>query len=126
MENRKLLRRLQLLMYKTPVFYMFKNIEDLQKLESHFKPNFIEIANIVIELGLDFDATMLEWREKQQLRWDNKSQYSRRPIKIRKDNKTEHVGSGGSNKNKVRRPRKCRKTAWKRFYKLFPRLKPNE
>lgn len=46
----------------------------------------------------------------------------RRPISVRKDNGQQKVGSGGSNRNKIRFPRKCRKTAWKRFYKLFPHL----
>lgn len=41
-----------------------------------------------------------------------------------RDNKTVRIGSGGSNRNKIRYPKKCRKTAWKRFYKLFPNLKP--
>lgn len=31
-----------------------------------------------------------------------------------------------SNRNKIRYPRKCRKTAWKRFYKLFPHLKETQ
>lgn len=45
----------------------------------------------------------------------------------RKDNKTSiNRGSGGTNANKIRFPRKARKTAWKRFYKLFPHLKPQE
>lgn len=43
----------------------------------------------------------------------------------RQDNKTYiNRGSGGSNANSIRYPKKCRKTAWKRFYRLFPRLKP--
>ena len=46
----------------------------------------------------------------------------------RKDNSTYiNRGSGNSNRNKIRYPKKCRKTAWKRFYKLFPHLaKENE
>lgn len=43
----------------------------------------------------------------------------------RKDNKTYlNYGSGDGNRNKIRFPKKCRKTAWKRFYKLFPHLNP--
>jgi len=43
----------------------------------------------------------------------------------RQDNKTFiNRGSGGCNANKIRFPSKKRKTAWKRFYKLFPHLKP--
>jgi hypothetical protein len=45
----------------------------------------------------------------------------------RKDNKTYiNFGNHCSNRNKIRYPKKCRKTAWKRFYKLFPHLKPEE
>jgi hypothetical protein len=43
------------------------------------------------------------------------------------DNKTFiNRGSGGTNANKIRFPKKVRKTAWKRFYRLFPHLKPKE
>jgi hypothetical protein len=45
----------------------------------------------------------------------------------RQDNKTFiNTGSHHSNANKIRYPKKVRKTAWKRFYKLFPKLKPKE
>lgn len=47
------------------------------------------------------------------------------PPMDKRDNKAMKVGSGGGNKNKIRYPKKCRKTAWKRFYKLFPMLDPN-
>jgi hypothetical protein len=51
-------------------------------------------------------------------------EYDKKPIREHKDNKDYYNGSGGSNVNKVRYPAKCRKTAWKRFYKLFPKLNP--
>ena len=45
----------------------------------------------------------------------------------RKDNKTYlNRGNGCSNANKVRYPKGVRKTAWKRFYKLFPSLSPEK
>lgn len=44
-------------------------------------------------------------------------------FKRKKDQPDIKIGSGGSNRNKIRYPKKCRKTAWKRFYKLFPHLK---
>ena len=45
----------------------------------------------------------------------------------RQDNKDFiNTGAAGSNANKIRYPKKVRKTAWKRFYKLFPYLKPKE
>jgi hypothetical protein len=57
-------------------------------------------------------------------------QSSRVPCQMRhgetRDNKDQIVYKGGhSNPNKIRYPRKARKTAWKRFYKLFPHLKPS-
>ena len=56
--------------------------------------------------------------------WPYNSLYKRNwNVKEGRDNKDVRVGSGGENKNSIRYPKKCRKTAWKRFYKLFPHLK---
>ena len=53
--------------------------------------------------------------------------YREKPIREYKDNKgyinSRNTGSP-SNRSRIRYPRKKRKTAWKRFYKLFPHLKP--
>lgn len=57
-------------------------------------------------------------------RWHRWWSYKQMPKPDRRDNKHTHVGSSGDNRNKIRYPKKCRKTAWKRFYKLFPHLKP--
>ncbi len=56
------------------------------------------------------------------VRREDTADYNAKPIKEKKDNKDFYNGGGGSNKNKVRYPKKCRKTAWKRFAKLFPNL----
>lgn len=61
----------------------------------------------------------------QKYRWIRRKEsisYSAKPIREKKDNKDFYNGSGGYNRNKVRYPKKCRKTAWKRFAKLFPNL----
>lgn len=127
MNKRKLLRRLNFLMYNTPLWFtLFKHFEDVEKINSPFKPKYVEIVTIAEELELTFDEITSRWREIYKEKFENKKIYRKRPTVIRKDNKDIRVGSGGSNKNKIRRPRKCRKTAWKRFYKLFPHLKPNE
>lgn len=126
MNKRTLSRRLNFLMYNTPVYYLYKNIEDLRMLETHFQNQNNEIANIITELGLDFSTSITGWREIQIAKRENKFLYEKSPKPLRRDNKDIRVGSGGGNRNKIRRPRKCRKTAWKRFYKLFPKLKPNE
>ena len=49
--------------------------------------------------------------------------YDSMPKPPKKDNKDYKVGSGGFNKNTIRFPKKVRKTAWKRFFKLFPKLR---
>lgn len=64
-----------------------------------------------------------KWIDINIERWKTREEYRKNPIKVRQDNKDVQVGSGGSNCNKIRYPKKCRKTAWKRFYKLFPHLK---
>lgn len=46
------------------------------------------------------------------------------PKNPRQDNKTYLCGSGWSNACRTRYPKLVRKTAWKRFYKLFPHLDP--
>lgn len=56
--------------------------------------------------------------------WHGPVDYDSMPPMPRQDNKTYiNHGSGGSNWGWLRRPKKVRKTAWKRFYKLFPKLK---
>lgn len=52
-----------------------------------------------------------------------RAEYNRKPKDKRQDNKDYYNGNGGSNSNKIRYPKKCRKTAWKRFNKLFPNAK---
>ena len=45
--------------------------------------------------------------------------FSKMPKRARQDNKDfVNRGTGGSNRNSIRYPKKKRKTAWKRFYKL--------
>lgn len=51
--------------------------------------------------------------------------YDLKPIKEGRDNKDIRVGSGYSQRGAIRFPRKGHKNAWKKFYKLFPRLDPN-
>ncbi len=48
---------------------------------------------------------------------------NKKPKPEGRDNKDIIVGSGGSNKNKIRYPSKKRSLGtWKKFYKLFPIL----
>lgn len=92
------------------------------------RPEFDEIIAIANELGLDknelCELSMLHRFDKLHAKRDR----SKMPKPDRRDNKhTYSHGTGnGFNRNRVRYPRKCRKAAWKRFYKLFPHLKPVE
>lgn len=60
------------------------------------------------------------------IRWAKQKRhgaYLKSPILDKRDNKDLRVGTGGSNKNKVRYPSKKRSIkTWKKFYKLFPEL----
>ena len=51
--------------------------------------------------------------------------YSLMPKEPKQDNKNplSNYPTNYYNSNTIRYPKKCRKTAWKRFYKLFPVLK---
>ncbi len=52
-------------------------------------------------------------------------EYKKTPIRVRQDNKNSiNYGSGSPGHSTIRYPKKNRKTAWKRFYKLFPHLDP--
>ena len=81
----------------------------------------------------DIDMKDSDWNTHWEVvRHDQKeinSEYKSMARPPRQDNKTylnKQETWGAFNKNKIRFPRKKRKTAWKRFYKLFPHLKPEE
>lgn len=75
------------------------------------------------KLGLSEEERCNFWRRYVSLVRNNKPNYNAKPIKSSKDNPNTHgekfVGGGTP-----RKPKKCRKTAWKRFYKNFPHLDP--
>lgn len=66
------------------------------------------------------------WYIIRQMREHQHAEYKKKPIRVRKDNKDviNHGGSRHSGFRRVRYPKKGRRTAWKRFYKLFPSLDP--
>lgn len=87
------------------------------------RDQFFEVIKLQSDLGLSNDEIVELGQTLREEKFKYRRQYNRKPIAIRRDNKDVKVGSGGSNRNKIRYPKKCRKTAWKRFYKLFPHLK---
>lgn len=81
------------------------------------------------QTGLDLMDCMKHWLNSAKNQDEIRSSYKKMERPARQDNKTylNTSPSGyGSNRNKIRYPKKKRKTAWKRFYKLFPHLKPEE
>jgi len=71
--------------------------------------------------GVTETDRQIHWMYYRGLRWDGHVSYNKMPENPRQDNKIFiNYGSAHSNCRKIRYPKKCRKTAWKRFYKLFP------
>ena len=51
----------------------------------------------------------------------NDREIARRATQVTKDNQGVYVGGGGSNRNKIRYPKKNRSLrVWKKFYEMFP------
>lgn len=93
-----------------------------------FRKNATEIYSIFDQLGIT-DQNEIErfWKTNYMKQLNLMYSYKKGPRRERKDNKnTINYGTGNSNRNTIRYPKKCRKTAWKRFYKLFPNLKENK
>jgi len=83
-----------------------------------------EIVNLIIEHNINIELFHEYWKSLYygRLNYNRNIANQISPIAYR-DNKNIKVGSGNRNKNTIRFPRKVRKTAWKRFYKLFPNEK---
>jgi hypothetical protein len=82
----------------------------------------IELLNLFIELGYSDEDAYSHWVSSNWEQRRRSGEYSRKPIPIRKDNPNTY-GEKFSGAGTRRQPRKCRKTAWKRFKKLFPEHK---
>lgn len=87
----------------------------------------VELLNLFKELGYsDSDAERF-WKKTYLSHREKVEEYKKKPIRERKDNKDVINYGGGSAhyfQKAIRYPKKVRKTAWKRFYKLFPHLDP--
>ena len=85
-----------------------------------------QIISLYEKAGISADDWYIHWdyHRSDQRKINGSYKYMEPPE--RKDNKTYiNRGNGyGYNRNRIRYPRKSRKTAWKRFYKLFPHLNP--
>lgn len=92
----------------------YKKLLDVRKVHELFKKAEIQEADY-----------LAYWGGLREFHRHESDEYKKKSKPERKDNKDYiNRGSGGSNRNKIRYPKKVRKTAWKRFYKLFPSLDP--
>ena len=96
------------------------------ELEYYTNPIFDEIFDLAKQLKVLKYSHEIWWTYYRGNKLDLKERYNKMPKRPRQDNKDflnkQEMYSG--NRSKIRYPRKARKTAWKRFYKLFPHLKP--
>lgn len=82
-----------------------------------------EIYKLASELKIEDAELRVKWFKTYLARRKKTNQYGLKPPKEGRDNKDVQVGSGGSNRSKIRYPSKKRSVkTWKKFYKLFPML----
>jgi hypothetical protein len=92
----------------------FQKILEIRKIHNLYKKAEISEADYLVH-----------WTIQRSIQRKESDKYNISLKPERKDNKTYlNRGSGHSNRNQIRYPKKARKTAWKRFYKLFPHLDP--
>ena len=84
-----------------------------------------EIIALYTKAHVDEDSMYKHWNISYNDQMNIRYQMNRMPANPYQDNKTYRTSTGGGSCwPTVRYPKKKRKTAWKRFYKLFPELKP--
>lgn len=106
----------------------YKNSKTIQRKFLKMNNDSLKFFKLLKEKFGDEHDSALEYWKKLGIRESKVTkQYRLRPIIERKDNKNSlNYGSGSSGgSSSIRYPKKNRKTAWKRFFKLFPHLDPN-
>jgi len=98
---------------------------------THRKPLVIpkKIVAIYEGAGIEEKDWSKHWEYYRLYQKEIRDGYKTMSKPARQDNKTYLNKSPqpfADNKNKIRYPRKVRKTAWKRFYRLFPHLMEKE
>lgn len=87
----------------------------------------LRVWELYCKVSDDPKACIIHWSKSKRDQRERHEAYLKNDKPPRQDNKTYiNYGSRNSNRNKIRYPSKKRKTAWKRFYKLFPHLKPED
>ena len=136
MNRDKKLGRLRSLIhdYDCHVFFYAKSEFDLiihleHKINYCFHPkkkwknSYKEIKEIVLELNITKEEYFqISYEESKKITLSKNSLKNKDPKESR-DNKGVYVGSGNSNANKIRYPKKTRsKKVWSIFYKMFPNI----
>jgi hypothetical protein len=121
------MRKLFLKIVRTDYFVSRTQLKYLQDNKENYMMK-LEHAEFVYNIYSLFSLSDRDigrhWVFKREQQADLHYSYSSMAKNPRQDNKDYiNRGSGDSNAYSLRRPKLCRKTAWKRFYKLFPRLK---
>lgn len=135
MNTKKKYRRLKFLIHKYDMWYRFADLDflnqqiaiysnhlDDKKCKEYFTA-YTEIKNLISVLKIDKEEYRKIASEEYKNFAETRDQLKVNNLKETRDNKGVYVGSWGSNRNKIRRPKKNRsRQTWKMFYKMFPEL----
>lgn len=120
-------RRTLLSLIRSNCFFKKENLIYYKEVSHVNYKGLIKIHELYEKVGLTEELYYLHWSHNYADQKSLNRNYDDMVKPLRKDNKDYiNYGSGGGNRSSIRYPKKCRKTAWKRFYKLFPKLKPKE
>ena len=129
MKTDKLERKLRFLMGGVSPYYLWEMSPEA--IENQIPKNSVKVYHQIYDicniLKLDRKVVDKLWWKTYFDRQDLPKYDKNYPVKMKKDNKDVKVYGNttrGLRQNTIRVPKKCRKTAWKRFYKLFPERKP--
>lgn len=109
-------------------YHQYEQFKDKKWSKTHIdKMNAAEKIYFYYKIAdIEFDIAYVHWTFYKQIQNDLSSEYNKKTKLPRQDNKTYiNRGSRYGGSNRIRYPSKKRKSAWKRFYKLFPKLDPN-
>lgn len=133
MNINKKYRRLKFLIHKYDMWYRFADLNFLDQQIAIYANNlddkkckeyynaYTEIKNIILLLNISKEEYCKLAKDEYKKFLNTNKQLRVNNLKETRDNKGVYVGSGGSNKNSVRYPKKNRsKKVWKIFYKMFP------
>lgn len=118
--------------YPLPLHVLKGQEEYLEKtkknsLGNNYFKKLMEIQKIHIlyqKAGIPEIDYLAYWAIQRSIHKTENDKYNTSLKPERKDNKTYINRGNGEGTNAIRYPKKVRKTAWKRFYRLFPSLDP--